>query len=152
MDKNFKKMADSLHANYCSLMNMGLIIASQIPSNTPKGGVYLFSEQGINLYAGRTKRKISQRVRGHFSRAGDCPFAWLLAREKTGKRATYKKEGSRKELLKDTDFKKVYENAKIRIKNMQVRYVGEPDTTRQALLEIYVAIAAKAKYNDFDTR
>jgi hypothetical protein len=34
---------------------------------------------------------------------------------------------------------------------MKVRYVQEDDPLRQALLEIYVAIATKAKRNDFDT-
>ena len=34
---------------------------------------------------------------------------------------------------------------------MQVRYVRETDPLRQTLLEIYVAFATKAKYNDFDT-
>ena len=34
---------------------------------------------------------------------------------------------------------------------MNVRYVHEKDPVRQALLEIYVAVATEAKYNDFDT-
>ena len=34
---------------------------------------------------------------------------------------------------------------------MNVRYAHEPDPTSQALLEIYVAVATGARYNDFDT-
>jgi len=34
---------------------------------------------------------------------------------------------------------------------MSVRYVHDPDSTSQALLEIYVAVATGARYNDFDT-
>ena len=34
---------------------------------------------------------------------------------------------------------------------MHVRYVHEPEPLRQALLEIYVAVVAEAKYNKFDT-
>jgi hypothetical protein len=34
---------------------------------------------------------------------------------------------------------------------MSVRWVVEADPTTQALLEIYVAIATGARYNDFDT-
>jgi len=34
---------------------------------------------------------------------------------------------------------------------MEVRYVGESDPLKQALLEIYVAVVTKAKFNDFDT-
>ena len=91
------------------------------------------------------------RIRNHFSTAPDCPFAWLLAREATGKAATYRPEGSRKALLADLEFKAEYECAKIRIRGMNVRYVYEPDPVKQALLEIYVAIATEAKHNDFET-
>ena len=125
--------------------------AEDIPSIAPEGGVYLFSEEGQNMYAGRTKRRISVRVRNHFTGC-DCPFAFLLAREATGRtEPAYTKEGSRKALLGDEDFEDAYEDAKRRIRKMRVRYVHEPDPVRQALLEIYVAIVSKAKYNDFDT-
>ena len=46
---------------------------------------------------------------------------------------------------------KIASLAKARIRNMQVRYVHEPDPLRQAPLEIYVAVATQARYNDFDT-
>ncbi len=65
--------------------------------------------------------------------------------------ATYKADGSRKGLLAEPAFNAEYERAKDRIRRIHVRYVHEPDSLRQALLEIYVAIAAKARYNDFDT-
>ncbi len=65
--------------------------------------------------------------------------------------ATYKADGSRKGLLAELAFNAEYERAMDRIRRIHVRYVHEPDSLRQALLEIYVAIAAKARYNDFDT-
>lgn len=40
--------------------------------------------------------------------------------------------------------------AKSRIARMSIRYVEESDPVAQALLEIYVAVVLKAKYNDFD--
>jgi len=62
-----------------------------------RGGVYLFSEGSTHLYVGRTKRPIAVRIRNHFNTAPDCPFAWLLGpAEATGKKATYKRDGSRK--------------------------------------------------------
>ena len=33
---------------------------------------------------------------------------------------------------------------------MDVRFVAEADPIRQALLEMYVALEMKTKYNDFD--
>jgi hypothetical protein len=50
-----------------------------------------------------------------------------------------------KELLADDKFKAAYEAAKRRIRAMDVRYVHESDPTRQALLEIYVAVATSAR-------
>ena len=37
------------------------------------------------------------------------------------------------------------------LRKMDVRFVGESDPVKQALLEIYVAVVSGAKYNDFDT-
>ena len=127
------------------------VTAQDIPRDTPLGGVYLFSEGSTPLYVGRTKRPIFVRIRNHFSTAPDCPFAWLLAREATGKKPAYKPDGSRTALLKDPVFKAAYERAKNRIRKMRVRYIHEPDPTAQALLEIYVAVATRARYNDFNT-
>lgn len=81
----------------------------------------------------------------------DCPFAWLLTREITGFKPTYRTTGSRKELLTRPDFFRVYEECKKRIRKMHVRYVHEPDPLRQTLLEVYTAVVSQAKHNDFDT-
>ena len=151
MNERFRALADTLDGKYAALLSMRAVVAGDIPRDTPVGGVYLFSDGSTHLYVGRTKRSIAVRVRNHFSTAPDCPFAWLLAREATGKRATYKTDGSRKALLADPTFKAEYERAKDRIRKMHVRYVHEADPTGQALLEIYVAVASAARYNDFDT-
>lgn len=152
MDKKFKTLIEGLHKKYKSLISMAPVTVETLPDDCPVGGVYLFSENRIHLYAGRTKRKIKTRLKGHVSTAKDCPFAWHLAREKTGStKATYKKVGSRNHLLAQSTFRKAYEDAKKRIKKMDVRFVGEPDPLKQALLEIYVAVVSGAKFNDFDT-
>jgi hypothetical protein len=151
MNETFRNLVDALHAKYEALLAMRPVIAREIPSDTPVGGVYLFSEGSTHLYAGRTKRPIAVRIRNHFSTAPDCPFAWLIAREVAGKKATYTQTGSRKALLDDRAFMAAYKRAKDRIREMSVRYIHEPNPTRQALLEIYVAVATKARYNDFDT-
>jgi hypothetical protein len=152
MDNKFKTLIEGLHTKYETLISMTSVKVDTVPNDSPVGGVYLFSEKGIHQYAGRTKRKIKARLQGHVGTAKDCPFAWHLAREKTGRtKATYKKEGSRNHLLTQPDFKKAYENAKTRIRKMDVRFVGEPDPLKQALLEIYVAVVSDAKFNDFDT-
>lgn len=150
MDKKFKALIEGLHKKYEALISMAPVTVDTAPDDCPVGGVYLFSEKGIHLYAGRTKRKIKTRLNGHVSTAKDCPFAWRLAREQTGStKATYKKEGSRNHLLGQARFRQAYEDAKKRIRSMDVRFLGEPDPLRQALLEIYVAVVSGAKF--FDT-
>jgi hypothetical protein len=68
-------------------------------------------------------------------------FAFRLAREKTGRiAATYKKRGSRMDLMTDSEFAGAFESAKERVRAMDVRFVREPDPVRQALLEMYVAV------------
>ena len=151
MNERFRDYVESLDEAWQKLQAMPPVRASEVPNDTPVGGVYLFSENGVNLYAGRTKRRIASRIRFHFCKADDCPFAWLLAREATGKKATYTPVGSRYALLGDPSFEAEYERGKQRIRNMQVRYVYEHDPWKQALLEMYVAVAAQARYNDFDT-
>ena len=96
MDRKFKVLIEGLHQKYEELLRMSPVKVDTTPQDTPEGGVYLFSEGSQNLYAGRTKRLIRDRLKDHVSTADDCPFAWLIAREKTGKKATYKKEGSAK--------------------------------------------------------
>lgn len=150
MNDRFRAIVDGLEGQCQTLLAMSPLVAGAVPNDTPVAGVYLFSEGSDNLYAGRTKRRIAIRIRNHFDTAPDCPFAWLLAREATARKPTYRPEGSRKALLSDATFKVEYERAKDRIRRMEVRYVHEPDPVRQALLEIYVALATDATYNDFD--
>ncbi|MCB0375086.1 MAG: GIY-YIG nuclease family protein, partial [Sinomicrobium sp.] len=132
---------------YDALVKMPPATIATCPKQTPQGGVYMFSEEENVLYVGRTKRKIRQRLQDHIAaNRRDCPFALRLAREDTGNPA-----GSKGELFRDKTFIKAYDAAKERIREMDVRYVEEPDPLRQALLEIYAAVQSDAKHNDFDT-
>ncbi len=53
--------------------------------------------------------------------------------------------------MKDPEFARAFDYAKERIRNMSLRYVHEAEPLRQALLEIYAAVALQTRYNDFDT-
>jgi hypothetical protein len=152
MDEKFRTLIDTLHEKYEELMSMHPLTIDAVPSDCPIGGIYLFTENGVHLYVGRIKRRIKDRLKYHISTADDCPFAWHLAREETGIiEASYKAEGSRKHLLTQPNFKQSYDRAKKRIKQMEVRYIGESDPLKQTLLEIYIAFVTRAKFNDFDT-
>lgn len=120
----------------------------------PESGIYVLSENGSHLYVGRS-RNIRRRL-GRHSRPGAthrmAAFAFRLAREATGQlRPTYRSQGSRIALMSEGAFQAAFAEAKARIREMQVRFVEEPDPVRQTILEVYVAVALQTPYNDFDT-
>ena len=123
-----------------------------LPGDMPLKGVYILSEDGRPLYVGRTN-KLRNRLRYHTrNNHNQATFAFLLAREQTGKKkATYQKAGSREDLLTQPEFKSAFDAARQRIQKMDVQFVEERDPVRQALLEICTALRVEARYNDFDT-
>jgi hypothetical protein len=64
-------------------------------------------------------------------------------------KATYKRQGSRADLITQEDFRAAFVAQKARLREMDIRTVEEPDAKRQALLEMYVAISFATPYNDF---
>jgi len=153
MNELFKQHIDALHPSFEALFNDAPFQFTSLPKKLPAAGIYLFSEGGNHLYVGRTNR-LRKRLQQHCrpgSSENQSPFAFRLAREKCNAlKASYKKEGSRKHLLSDPAFSVAFSNAKARLREMDVRVVEETDPLRQALLEMYVAVALGAPYNDFD--
>ena len=153
MNTEFAHFVEALEPKFQSLMAMKPVKYAGLPAQMPKRGVYLFSEGGNHLYVGRTNR-IRKRLAGHCRPSSthfSATFAFRVARKETGLlKATYKTEGSRAELVKDRVFGPAFEAAKVRLANMDLRFVDEDDPVRQALLEIYVAVVLKTPFNDFD--
>ncbi len=78
-------------------------------------------------------------------------FAFKLAREATGNlQASYKPEGSRKQLMQNPSFFAAFVDAKARIASMDARWFEVTDPLRQALCEMYVAVALQTPYNAFE--
>ncbi len=124
---------------------------SNLPKQMPSAGIYTLSEKGSTLYVGRTDN-LRRRLKEHTYRDGKkAAFAVLLARELTGKKkATYRKEDSLKDLLNQKGFQNAFNIARERIQGMEVQFIEEPDSIRQALLEICVSVRTNAKYSRFD--
>ena len=61
------------------------------------------------------------------------------------------RKGARERLRADLEFMASFERAKARVRAMEFRAVEESNQTRQALLEVYCAIALNTEYNDFGT-
>ena len=155
MHPHFASVVASLHASYERLVVMPPVTFGHLPRTMPAQAVYLFSEEGRALYAGRSNR-LRMRIGEHCrpsSQHNQAVFAFRLAREATGKLvAAYTPgPGSRANLTSDADFQAAFVLAKARVRAMEVRFVEEPDQTRQALLELYCAIVLDCPYNDFNT-
>ncbi len=153
MDETFRMHVESLHPSFERLLGMSPVKIGSL-KKPPAKGIYLFSENGKHLYVGRTRR-FRDRVREQSTPSAthnQAVFAFKLAREATGRMdATYSKKGSRAELQNDPQFAEAFSRAKERVRNMDLRFVEETDPLRQALLEIYAAVALGTPYNDFET-
>jgi hypothetical protein len=154
MNEHFSETIRTLEPSFQKLLGMAPVTPRTLPRSMPKAGIYLLSENGRDLYVGRT-RDIRGRIARH-SRPGAthrmAAFAFRLAREVTGNPvATYRKQGSRANLMEGAEFRFAFDEAKKRIRAMDLRFVEEGDPIRQAVLEIYVAVSLKTPYNDFDT-
>ncbi len=131
MDSRFARFVENLHEKYEQLMAMEPVTMESPLHNTPEGGIYLFSEGASHLYVGRSKRQLNKRLRGHTRKwAKDSPLAFKLAREATGQTVTsYSGDYIREKLLSAPEFLKVYQDAKERIRRMNIRWVHEPEPT-----------------------
>ncbi len=136
-----------------ALMEMTPVSGSRLPGDIPDRGIYLFSDGDQHLYVGRSNR-IRKRLQDHCrpsSRHNAATFAFRIARKKTSSlEAAYSKKGSRDELERDPEFGSAFKEAKARVRAMDIRYVEEKDPIRQAILEMYVALALETPFNDFD--
>ena len=154
MNPIFEEIVNKLDPKLDELLSSDPLKPTSLPKNMPEQGIYLFSEGEKHLYVGRS-RNIKKRI-GKHSRPGAtykmAAFAFRLAREETGYiKPTYKPNGSRKDLMDNPEFKLAFDNAKARIRKMDVRFVDESDPLRQTLLEIYVAVSLTTPYNEFRT-
>lgn len=119
-----------------------------------KRGIYLFTFRGRHLYVGRSDR-IPQRLRMHTrpsSTDSQATFAFLMARRRShATPPTYRKAGSRRQLLQDPEFRKTFERCKQQLRRMDIRTIEVRDPIMQALLEIYLSVTLRTPYNKFET-
>ncbi|MFX1566596.1 MAG: GIY-YIG nuclease family protein [Promethearchaeota archaeon] len=147
----FDQTISDVEEKYSKLLASPKHRMDNLPRDMPLAGIYLLSEHGKALYVGRTNN-LRNRLQYHTrNKHNQATFAFLLAREKTGKtKASYQKVGSREDLLNQPDFRFAFDEARQRIKEMDVQFVEEADPIRQALLEICTAMKVRARYNDFN--
>ncbi|MBY3210129.1 GIY-YIG nuclease family protein [Rhizobium laguerreae] len=155
MHEKFLAYTEALHPKFEALIRMEPVTTGMLPPEVKGSGVYMFSENNSHLYVGRT-RNVRSRY-GQHTRTGtghnNAPFAFKLARETTGiLKSTYKNdETSRPNLMLNPEFLTAFNNALVRMRAMEFRFVEEADPTRQCLLEIYASVVCGSPYNDFNT-
>jgi predicted GIY-YIG superfamily endonuclease len=114
----------------------------------PEKGVYAFRVGEVTWYVGRTDR-MAGRWADHTRDGSDdhkASFAFLLAKEAAEKAHIHAR--SRKALARDGRFKRYFRKAKADIRRMSRHAVEVTDPRRQALFEIYAAVALRAMHVD----
>lgn len=155
MNDTFRQHVEALHPALDRLLaDVPFRVADLSGRTVPSRGIYLFTEGDKHLYVGRSD-DIRQRLQQHTRPSApqnQAAFAFKLARQACGVlRPTYRREGSRTDLVSQDVFRASFEAQKARVRMMNVRTVEENDANRQALLEMYVSIALGTPYNDFNT-
>src|SRR5262245_5840217 len=121
MHQSFRDAVEALHPAFERLMAMRPSTFGNLPPAVPTRGVYLFSEGDRHLYVGRSndiRGRLGRHCR-HGATHRMAAFAFKLAREATGKTiATYQKDGSRDDLIKEPTFLAAFQDAKARIRAM----------------------------------
>jgi hypothetical protein len=153
MNPEFQELVEKLEPKFRALMAMTPVRYGSLPRRMPERGIYLFSESANDLCVGRTNR-IRRRLAGHCRPSSNhfsATFAFRIAREQTGLlKSSYTTAGSRAELERDLTFGPAFVTAKARIADTDLRFIEGTDLIRQALLEVYVAVTLKTRFNDFD--
>src|SRR3989442_428632 len=123
MNAKFRKHLTIAHRKLRALLASLPVKADELPIEMPAPGVYLFTERGRHLYVGRSNR-LRKRIPLHYRRSSkhsSAAFAFRLARKATRREiASYKTEGSRKQLAANPSFSRAFVRAKERIRRMEV--------------------------------
>ena len=111
-------------------------------------GVYVLYERGRPMYVGRSD-KLADRLLEHGRPSGDsetATFAFNLAKDNFRDSASM----SRKDLQRVEDFRLLFDDAKERVRKMEVRVVGVGDPIEQTILEVYLHLALDTPFNSFE--
>lgn len=123
------------------------------PSVPSHPGIYLFSESGMPIYVGQS-RKLRQRLRHHTdlsSGQNRASFAFNLAKVEA-RRSRVNIKRFRQVLEADSEFAEHFVRAKRRVAEMAVRFIELDDPIERTMFEMYAALALDtAEYNSFET-
>ena len=149
LDTEFADHVSQLHPQLIKLLACVPFFYSDLPSSLPTDVVYLFSDGDAPFYVGRS-RKFRQRIGNHCnpsSAVNQSSTAYKMACETVNYTPIpYAKGSSAKDnIVSIAGLADAFSEAKRRLSAMHIRYVEERDPVRQALLEIYCAVALKTR-------
>ncbi|MET4664985.1 GIY-YIG nuclease family protein [Sphingomonas sp. PvP056] len=150
----FGDAIEGIDASFRRLLACEPITFDTRPRRLPSSVVYLFSDRDQAIYVGRSN-KFRQRLGNHClhgSQTNQASLAFSLAcKDVQHIRTKYRRGSSGADELKEVPgLAEAFSRMKQRLRAMEVRYVEELDQVRQALLEMYAALALETKH-DFGT-
>ena len=157
MSVQFDRIVDGMPQLLKRLLASELLTRDNL-RGTPQRGIYVFYENGVAIYVGRSNR-LKDRLLEHGRRSSmhnSATFAFNLAKEKA-KELDVKEldvnadDFQRNQLEKDSIFSGIFTEAKARVRRMKVRVITIDDQIEQTLFEVYAALALETPYNDFGT-
>ena len=116
-------------------------------------GIYLFSELDHAIYVGQT-RKLRHRLKNHtnpLAKNNQATFAFLLAKAEAEK-AGLDTAQFRAQLEADQQFARHFQTAKLRVSEMDVRFMELAGPIERSVFEIYASLALDTLlFNSFET-
>lgn len=117
-------------------------------------GVYLFTEDGVHRYVGRTRnanRRLGEHTRPS-SKENSAPFAFNIAKAEA-RRAGFDVAGTRQEVAAIAGFAPYFSDAKEHVRAMEFRVVEIVDPAMSTIFEVYASIAlgTEGEFNLFET-
>ena len=116
-------------------------------------GIYLFSELDHAIYVGQT-RKLRQRLKNHTNPLGknnQATFAFLVAKGEAEKSGVDVGQ-FRTKLEADQQFAGHFQAAKLRVSEMDVRFVKLAGPIERSVFEIYASLTLDTLlFNSFET-
>lgn len=149
MNEKFKEIINTFPALMERINNSPFITKDDF-KNLPKKGIYVFYENGLPIYVGRTNR-MKNRLMEHSKQSSghnSATFAFNLAKEKAKKTSINLKQ-RRKDLEADPLFSPIYTEEKVRVSKMKIKVIDIEDPVVQTLFEVYAHLELKTQ-NEFE--
>jgi hypothetical protein len=154
MKGKFKEIVDKFPGLLNELQNSPSFTRDELKSTLDQG-IYVFYENDIPMYVGRSGRegRFKTRILEHSrpsSGHNKATFAFMIAKEEADTLAMDTQK-SRDDLQDEPEFVKLYTKAKERVSKMRLMVKENNDPIAQTLFEVYAALELNTPYNEWGT-